>query len=135
MERLKTDDKYKSFLLENELGDVESFLQRGVFASNTGDFVVDACCQILRVPITVVQSLGRLTVHTFLPSAYMCTRPLIVAYNVGENHYSSTKRLMVNQVEDSTPAEKIHNIINIADHDYFVQKKKRPLKEKESKNI
>ncbi|XP_066934802.1 uncharacterized protein [Clytia hemisphaerica] len=102
VERLQIDGSYRTFLVENDFEDIETFKERGVFASNNGDFVVKVVCDILRVPITILQSNARLNVQTFIPVSPVFEKPLLIAYNVFEVHYSATKETCESAAEEES---------------------------------
>ncbi|XP_066913274.1 uncharacterized protein [Clytia hemisphaerica] len=93
VENLKNDVNYRNFLVNTEYDDVDDYKNRGVFSSNTGDFVVKVLSDVLRIPIMIIQSNDRLSVETFIPSVLLYQKPLVIALNIWEQHYSSTEPL------------------------------------------
>ena len=89
---IKTNSKYVPFqdIRDKDLG---NYLQLGTYATNIGDFVVAACCDIVQVPIAVICSNSEMNVKTFFPAMQSTDQPIYIAYNSYENHYHGTQPL------------------------------------------
>lgn len=93
------------FLTVNDT-DIQLYKQLGVFASNIGDFVVDACANIIEVPIAILMSTREMQVQTIFPINQISREPLFLAYNHLTSHYcNTTLKNLVDIREENTKGD------------------------------
>ena len=47
---------FQDFVSEKDISDIDEYKKNGVFATGVGDITVDACANILCIPIVIISS-------------------------------------------------------------------------------
>ena len=56
VEEVKHCQWFQDFVSDKDLSDIDEYRKNGAFVSGVGDIIVDACANILRIPIVVISS-------------------------------------------------------------------------------
>ena len=84
--------KYVPFITALDC-DVKSYLSLDVYAYNFGDLVPDACCNVLRAPISIITSWRDIDAQILVPQTQLQSAPLIIAYNSQALRYCAMKAI------------------------------------------
>ena len=94
---------YKDWMssAEDELEQVAKFKQDGFFASEVGDLCARATAKLLQIPVVIVTALPTAPTIPFLPSVFITTTPIYVAYDhSGPGHYDATRGMYSNKMAE-----------------------------------
>ena len=64
VEEVKYCQWFQDFVSDKDLSDINEYRKNGVFASGVGDIIVDACANILCIPIVVISSIDNMAVKS-----------------------------------------------------------------------
>ena len=99
---------FQDFVSDKDLSDIDEYKKNGVFASGVGDIIVDACSNILCIPIVVISSIDNMAVTLHRPQLSQISNPLYLAYNAdGPGHYDGTKELTQEDIGDEIMKSKL----------------------------
>ena len=101
-EEVKHCQWFQDFVSDKNLSDIDEYRKNGVFASGVGDIIVDACANILCIPIVVISSIDIIAVTLHRPQlSQISANPLYLASNVdGPGNYDGTKELTQEDIGD-----------------------------------
>ena len=102
VEEVKYCQWFQDFVSDKDLSDIDEYRKNGVFASGVGDIILDACADILCIPIVVISPIDNITVTLHRPQlSQISSNPLYLAYNAdGPGHYDGTKELTQEDIGD-----------------------------------
>ena len=137
---LQEDQKYKSFLTEDDLVEISKLKESSIFPpSHLSEFVVKVTSDILKIPITVILSCSKFTVQTVIPKELISCTPIIIACRIDNNfQYSCTQPQSQQDDQDeledvvSSTGEQPRGIFGGNDSSMVLEKK---AVEKPSKNF
>ena len=90
----KRTDDYSNFVPGSKTTFIEKLMEferKGVFDNAVGDLVARVCCDLLRVPITIVTSSLPKEEIEFKPDRLLSNSPIFIAYHhYGAGHYDAT---------------------------------------------
>lgn len=91
VEEWKQNPQYQPYISSDILGDIDIFKEQGVFNRNVVDLVINACCNLLRIPIVTILSDKQLSLKICLPAfEQLCNKPLFIAFNTARCHCNAT---------------------------------------------
>ena len=67
VEEVKHCQWFQNFVSDKDLSDIDEYRKNGVFGSGVGDIIVDACANILCIPIVVISSIDTMAVILHRP--------------------------------------------------------------------
>ena len=95
VEEVKYCQWFQDFVSDKDLSDIDEYRKNGIFASGVGDIIVDACVNVLCIPIVVISSIDNMAVTLHRSQlSQISSNPLYLACNAeGPGHYDGTKEL------------------------------------------
>ena len=102
VEEVKHCQWFQDFVSDKDLSDIDEYRKNGVFVSEVGDIIVDACANILCIPIVVISSIDIMAVTLHRPQLWQISANMLyLAYNAdGSGHYGGTKELTQEDIGD-----------------------------------
>ena len=100
VEEVKHCQWFQDFVSGKDLSDIDEYKKNGVFTSGVGYIIVDACANILCIPIVVISSIDSMAVTLHRPQlSQISSNSLYLAYNTDvPGHYDGTKELTQEEI-------------------------------------